>query len=107
VSETMDIADAAEGDIYVDDIGKLWRVTMVVHEPTVTVEEVEGTLYDPNRPTAFHQQLGGLVGIGQNQLALPAEIRRIRRSHFIGDKIWQGWKRIWRKPMQIQRDAAQ
>lgn len=95
---TMDIADACEGDIYVDGSGKLWRVTLVVHEPTVTVEEVEGALYDPNRPLPqLHQGAQGL-NLQAFQALQAAEIRKVRRSHFIGDKIWEGWHRIWRRP---------
>lgn len=94
----MEIADACEGDVYVDDSGKLWRVTLVVHEPTVTVEEVEGTLHDPNRP--IFPAAAQVAGVQLGQIfsgPYAAEIRKIRRSHFIGDKVWEGWWRIWRR----------
>ena len=92
-----DISDAQEGDIYTDDVGKLWRVTMVVHEPAVTVEEVEGTLYDPNRPQ-YYQMPGGGVGVLQGTLSQPAEIRKARHSMPTSNALWRGWTRIWRRP---------
>ncbi len=93
-----DISDAQEGDIYTDDVNKLWRVTVVVHEPTVTVEEVEGTLHDPNRPQHF-QVPGGGIGLFQGNLPQGlAEIRKAQRSKPTGDPLWRGWTRIWRRP---------
>ena len=69
------INDAQPGDIYIDANGKLWRILEVVREPTVTAEEVEGTLRDPNAP-----------------------INKIRRAQTTADACWAGFTRIWRRP---------
>lgn len=74
----MSVHDAAPEDIYTDDHGKLWRVISICHEPTVEVEEVEGTLSDP----------GGLNRV---------RIVKIRRSGGTSGLMWSGWKRIWRR----------
>ena len=52
----MDIKDSQVGDIYVDALGKLWRITNGVKEPIIMAEEVESTLYDPQAPIipTFH-----------------------------------------------------
>ena len=96
--EVYDIASAKIGDLYMDTNNQLWRVTNVVYEPTVTVEQVEGTLYDPNRPQIFPPIIQGAIGLHGQLGTFAAEIRKMSRSHFIGDQVWNGWKRIWRKP---------
>ena len=91
--------DAETGDIYADANGKLWRVTLVVREPTITVEEVEGTLYDPNAPQLFLAQHPMQQGLVQSYVPRAgAEIRKLKKSYFTGSDVWSGWVRIWRKP---------
>lgn len=90
-----DIRDAQEGDIFVDPSGKLWRIVLVVREPTVEAEEVEGTLWDPNAPP---QTLHGVVA-AQNIFQPPrATINKTRRKFPISDALWNGWQRIWGLP---------
>lgn len=67
----MSVHDAVPGDIYVDRTGKLWRCVTVCHEPTVTMEEVEGRV---EGPIIRGRQSGGVSGL-----------------------MWNGWKRIFRK----------
>lgn len=90
----MSVHDAVPGDVYADEQGKLWRIVAVCHEPTVTAEEVEGTLHDPAVP----MQLFVGAGVAQGgQHGMPrAQIVKARRTGATGGLIWSGWKRIWR-----------
>jgi hypothetical protein len=64
----MSVHDAAPGDIYVDEHGKLWRVVGIVGEPSVIVDEIETR--SPDSPV---QRTGGVSGL-----------------------MWNGFKRIHR-----------
>jgi hypothetical protein len=94
----MSVHDAEPGDIYTDERGKLWRIVAVCHQPTVEAEEVEGTLYDPNVPQAPNAAAAA-VGINLGQFGVSsARINKQRKSGGTNGLMWNGWKRIWRKP---------
>lgn len=88
----MSIADAETGDIYVDKLGKLWRVVGVCREPTVTVEEVEGHL-----PTSPNLMQGAAAQAFIATAPAAPQIIRARQSGGIGGLMWDGFKRIWRR----------
>lgn len=96
----MSVHDAQPGDIYTDEQGKLWRIIGVCHQPTVTAEEVEGTLHDPNAPRFDGAQAIGVAAIqgliGQHR----AEIRKARQSGGTDGLMWNGWKRIWHREVE-------
>ncbi len=69
----MSVHDAEPGDIYVDKDGKLWRVVGVCKDPTVTVEEVEGSIGRHGRIQKDHQNggVGGLMWAGFRRIFRP------------------------------------
>lgn len=87
----MAVHDAELDDIYVDKQGKLWRCVMTCHEPTVTFEAVEG--YVPSSNPAIH-------GAAQAMVSYPPapQIVKPQQRGGISGLMWDGWKRIWRKP---------
>ena len=94
----MSVHDAEPGDIYVDALGKLWRVIAICRDPTVTVEEVEGHVPSP-------VNYGGVVGqIGMASSS--PQIVKARQSGGVGGLMWHGFKRIWRKEPAAKEDAA-
>lgn len=94
-----DIADAQPGDLYIDANGKLWRILEVVREPTVTAEEVEGTLWDPNAPMQLGApQIRGAVLVQGMIAPMAASINKAKWIKTTADACWVGFTRIWRKP---------
>lgn len=93
----MSVHGAEPGDIYADANGKLWRILFVVHEPTVTAEEIEGTLFDPNATTPPTAAQGLGQSIYQGLPPQRARIEKRKQIGAVGGLMWNGWKRIWRK----------
>lgn len=91
----MSVHDAELDDIYVDGAGKLWRVVAICHEPTVTVEEVEGNL-----PTRSEYGGAAQAMIGMMPPSWPSIIKS-RMSGGTSGFMWDGFKRIWRKPENV------
>lgn len=89
----MSVHDAEPGDVYADKQGKLWRVMGVCHEPTVTVEEVEGRLSPSPYDGLGGVQIGHIVGGG----TVSPSIVKARMSGGTAGQMWEGFKRIWRK----------
>ncbi len=88
-------SDAAAGDVFTDATGKLWRVQSIQHEPTVTMDEVEGTLHDPNAPVSY---LPNIIPMQLSGLAVPrASIVKRSMSGAIGAAMWNDFMRIWRR----------
>lgn len=58
-----DISEAQAGDVFVDAEDKLWRVTEVVQEPSVTMAEIEPAVGNGERATragvVSHEMWGG------------------------------------------------
>lgn len=90
----MSVNDAEPGDIYADHNGKLWRIIAITHQPTITAEEVEGTLHDPNAPLPPNVGAGGIFWAGG--MTPRATIQKARRTGGIGGLMWSDWTRIWR-----------
>ena len=88
------VSDAEPLDVYVDKQGKLWRVVGVCKEPTVIMEEVEGTLFDPNARYPLTAAQGCVVL--PNLASGAASITRARKSGGVGGYMWDGFKRIFR-----------
>lgn len=84
----MSVHDSQPGDIYVDEMGKLWRVIGVWTEPTVEVEEVEPSGFVPG-PDAIDITTGR-----------QAEGTFLRGRQFggVNGLMWGGFKRIHRQP---------
>jgi hypothetical protein len=85
----MSVHDAEPGDIYADKDGKLWRVVGVVRDPSVTVEEVEGSLCDPNNRN-------GIVSTRSEGPPRVASIEKRRQFGGVGGQMWNGFTRIFR-----------
>jgi len=83
--KAMTVHDAEPGDVYVDDSGKLWRC---IRPPKVSFEEVEAT-------DATMDCSGAWV------------MQKQCREGALGDLMWNGWKRIWRKEKVEPRQKTQ
>lgn len=95
-------ADTEPGDIFTDAGGKLWRVQSICHHPTVTLEEVEGTLHDPNKPVQFEIVTG--IGLVSGQGGAAKIIKRTLSGAFAA-MMWTGFSRIWQCPQQKDTSA--
>ena len=93
----MSVHDAEPGDIYADEQGKLWRITSICREPTVTAEEVEPHGHSTDRTTLVGVGIGPVAGGGLAMLPINGTYLRSRQSGGTGGAMWKGWNRIWRK----------
>lgn len=75
--------DTEPGDIFVDENGKLWRVSWITTHPTTCLEEVEGTLVDDAALSAFY---------GSPQ----KHIHKAQRSGALNCLLFEGFKVIHR-----------
>jgi hypothetical protein len=92
----MSVHDAEPGDIYADETGKLWRITMVCRDPAVEAEEVEGTLFDPHAPPLPPSALQSASAYSAQNFIARAKINKRQVSGGVGGQMWRGWQRIWR-----------
>lgn len=82
--------DAINGDVYVDEEGKLWRVIYTCPEPTLCMEELEP--HPQPNPVLLHQAMQNC----QTPLTLPLPPRR-KKEGGVSGQIWNGFKRVYRK----------
>lgn len=91
-----DMLTAKEHDIFVDGQGKLYRVIAVERVPVITLEEVEGHLYDPNAPLNIIPACIQTAFPTMSVCRQAPEIRKAQVKREITDEFWTAWKRIWR-----------
>lgn len=88
----LSVHDAQPGDIYVDELGKLWRCMAVWSEPTVQFEMVEGYVQPP---PGLMQAGGAQAACLNNYPPLPEIVKPTCRGGVSG-LMWKGWQRIFR-----------
>ena len=92
----MSVSDAELGDIYADDAGKLWRVTAICRDPTVTMESVEPTGHSSDPPDPLTMMITDVTGVSTGRVK--GFFIRDRKAGSVHGAMWNGFTRLLRRP---------